>query len=126
MVSSSGTGSPATCGVAGLITVIETWFGPVPIVGFAPLSFVPSSTSPICLGVVLSVEGVTGLETTSLGVNSILLTTTTFTSTSLEAVVCPFSVIVYLSVYSPTGVSASTFTLPVAVSIVTLGSEVAV
>ena len=95
------------------------------MVGFVPLSFVPSSTSPITLGVVLSVDGVTGLDTTAVWSSSILLVTTTFTSTSLEAVVCPFSVILYLIVCVPAGALAATFTLPSG-SIVTLGSEVCV
>ena len=94
-----------------------TWLGAVPTVVGVPLSLVPSSTSPISTGV-FPVAGFTELGILP-GPNSSLLVTTTFTVTSAEGVVPPFSVRVYFTVYSPAGVLADTFTLPVAVSIFT-------
>ena len=50
-----------------------------------------------------------------------MLVTTTVTVFSAEAVVCPFSVILYLTVYTPAGAFAFTFTFPESVSILTFG-----
>ena len=121
MVSRVGTGL-LPCGVAGATSVTDTWFGPVPIVGVAPLSFVPLSTSPISAGV-LPVAGFTLLGTFP-EPNVSLFFTTTFTVLSEEEVPPPFSAMVYLTVCSPAGVLGATFTLPVVVSIVTPGLEV--
>ena len=99
-----------------------TWLAPIPIVGVAPLSFVPLSTSPMLAGV-LPVAGFTLLGTFP-EPNVSLFFTTTFTVLSAEEGPPPFSAILYLSVYSPAGVLGATFTLPVVVSIVTPGLEV--
>ena len=106
-----GTLEPGVIGLAGVSSVIVTLLG----VGGLPLSLSFVKIFPTTRGVLF--VGVFPVNESLFASNT--FTTRTFTFAVFDSLLVPFSFILYTISYVPAGVLPDTFTLPVAVSIVT-------